>query len=159
MFKVLRKGTVWAAEVAKAATVLLPLRKQDTMPNLAEAEGEAARTQHRTTLAQVARPYLPQVVAAEEKRTVLTVVLAVLGVGSHLILIPQAVAGQVPHQGTAEMVRPEVMDAVTVAAGPKSHQETLVAMVARQVEVEAAEGTMATVAREPEAKLDSIVGR
>ena len=102
----------------------------------------------------MARPYLAQVAAAEEKRIALTVGPEVFGV-----LTRQAVAGQVLLQATAEMVRPEVMDAVTVAAGPKNHQETLVAMVVRQVEVEAAEGTMATVGRELEAKLDSLVGR
>ena len=153
MSRVLRKGTVWAAEVAKVATVV-PLLKQDTMPNSAEAAGEAARTQHRTTLAQAARPYLPQAVAAEEKRTVLTVGLEVFGVPTR-----QAVAGQVPHQATVEMVRPEVMGAVTVGAEPKSQQETLEGMVVHQAVAEVVLATMATVVRGPEAKLESLVGR
>ena len=151
--KVLRKAIVWAAEVAKVGTVGLP-RKQDTMPNLAEAVGEAARTQHRTTLAQAARPYLAQAVAAEEKRTVLTVGLEVFGVPTR-----QAVAGQVPHQATVEMVRPEVMGAVTVGAEPKSQQETLEGMAVRQVAAVAVLATMVTVAKEPEAKSESLVGR
>lgn len=151
--KVLRKAIVWAAEVAKVATVV-PLLKQDTMPNLAEVEGAAARTQHQTTLAQAVRPYSPQAAVAEEKRTVLTVGLEVFGV-----LTRQAVAEQVPHQATVEMVRPEVMDAATVGAGPKSQQETLEGMAVHQAVAEVVLATMATVVRGPEAKLESLVGR
>ena len=132
-----------------------PPRKQDIAPNLAEVVGEAVRTQHRTMLAQVARPYSPQAVEAEEKRmTPLTVGLEVFGVLTRL-----AVAEQVPHQATVEMVRPEDMDAATVGAGPKSQQETLEGMVVRQAAVVVVLATMVTVAREPEAKFESLVGR
>ena len=57
------------------------------------------------------------------------------------------------------MVYPEVMGVVTVGAEPKSQQETLEETAVRQVEGVAVQGTMAMVAREPEAKLESIVGR
>ena len=90
----------------------------------------------------------------EEKKIALTVGLEVFGVPTH-----QAVAEQVPHQATVEMVRPEVMDAATVGAGPKSQQETLEGMAVHQAVAEVVLATMATVVRGPEAKLESLVGR
>ena len=127
--------------------MVAPLLKQDTMLNLVVEVGEEARTQLPIMLVRVARLYFPKAVVEEEKRTVLTVGLEVDGVSTQ-----QAVAGQVPHQEMVEMVRPEVMDVVTVVAGEKNQQETLEEMAVRQVEVGAVLGTMVTVAREPEVK-------
>ena len=90
----------------------------------------------------------------EEKKIALTVGLEVFGVPTH-----QAVAEQVPHQATVEMARPEVMDAVTVGAGPKNRQETLEETAVRQVAAEVVQDTMATVGREPVEKSEFLVGR
>lgn len=152
--KVQPKVTVLAGVEPKAATVMLPLRRQGILPNSEAGAEAAAPTQYQLMLAQGGRPYLAQGVVAEEKRTVLTVVLAGLGVPMRL-----AVAEQVLLQATAEMVRPEVMDAVTVAAGPKSQQETLEETVVRQAAAAVVLATMVTVVRGPEAKLEFLHGR
>ena len=75
------------------------------------------------------------------------------------VLTRQAVAEQVPHKETEEMVRPEDKDASTVGAEPKSQQETLEGMAVHQAVAEVVLATMATVVRGPEAKLESLVGR